>query len=369
MDEYKICIGSHRVGDEELELLKEVVHSKWLTSGVQVEAFEKEFAEFAGVNHAVAMFNGTVALHALYVAMGVGPGIEVIVPSFTFISTATAVLYCGAAPVFADIDPDTFNLDPASAGEKISSCTKVIVPVHYGGQAADMDAFMKLADEYGLNVIEDAAESHGATYKGKSSGSLGDAAIFSFTPTKNITTGEGGMVTTNDGALADELKLLRNHGQSALYRHVRLGFNYRMTEMQAAIGRAQLKKLPAILGRKKEIAQFYEEKLSPIPGIKPPVESGFGIHPYMIYAVKVIESEAGISRDELMSRMEERGIQTRIYFPPAHTQPVFIERGMGDVSLPVTEMVAGQVLCLPCHSKLTDADLLEVTGAIEEALG
>ncbi|MCD6309148.1 MAG: DegT/DnrJ/EryC1/StrS family aminotransferase, partial [Candidatus Eremiobacteraeota bacterium] len=263
----------------------------------------------------------------------------------------------------------TFNLDPDSVKEKITERTGVIIPVHYGGQVADMDRFRELASRYNLRLVEDAAESHGAVYKGKRSGALGDAAIFSFTPIKNMTTGEGGMITTNDKSLADELRILRNHGQSGEYLHVRLGYNYRMTEMQAAIGRAQLKKLPGILKRKNEIAALYREKLTDLPGIIPPKSSGLGTHPYMIYAIRVIEDEAKISRDRLMKFMKDRGIQVKVYFPPVHTQPVFKDRGLGDIYLPVTERISKEILCLPCHGKLTDMEIGEVVDTIKQAIG
>ena len=283
-------------------------------------------------------------------------GDEVIVPSMTFISTATSVLHVGATPVFADIEPDTFNLDPADVARRITPATRAIVAVHYGGQAADLDGLRAVADDAGVPLLEDAAEAHGATYRGRPVGGFGRAAMFSFTPTKNITTGEGGMVTTDDGALAERLRLLRNHGQASRGRHELVGYNWRITEMQAAMGTAQLAKLDSILERKQANARRLTELLTPVPGITTPAVRSECGHVFMLYTLLVDEG-----RDQLRTAMTEQRIETRVYFPPAHQQPIFAP-AVDD--LPVTDEVAGHMLSIPVHAQLPTTDIEAVAAAI-----
>lgn len=347
------------VGEDELAAIAEVFRSGILTDGPATAAFEREFADHHEVEHAVAFASGTVALSAIHLGLGLGPGDEVILPSMTFISTATSVLHVGATPVFADVLPDTFDLDPADVARRITPATRAIVAVHYGGQAADLDGLRAVADDAGVPLIEDAAEAHGATYAGRPVGGFGRAAMFSFTPTKNITTGEGGMVTTDDGELAEHLRLLRNHGQPAPGRHVLVGYNWRISEMQAAMGRAQLAKLPAILERKQANARRLTELLVDVPGVAPPaVRPGCG-HVYMLYTVLVDEG-----RDELQAALAAQRIETRLYFPPAHRQPIFAGAG---ASLPVTEELAAHMLSLPMHARLPAADIEQLAAAVASA--
>ncbi|MCB1014224.1 MAG: DegT/DnrJ/EryC1/StrS family aminotransferase [Acidimicrobiales bacterium] len=346
------------VGDAELDAIADVFRSGILTDGPATAAFEAAFAERHEVDHAVAFASGTVALAAIHLGLGFGPGDEVIVPSMTFVSTATSVLHAGATPVFADIRPDTFDLDPTDVARRITPATAAIVAVHYGGQPADLDGLRAVADDAGVALIEDAAEAHGATYHGRPVGGFGRAAMFSFTPTKNITTGEGGMVTTDDGALAERLRLLRNHGQPAPGRHVLVGHNWRLSEMQAAMGTAQLAKLGGILERKRAHARRLSEQLAPLPGITPPVERPDCDHVYMLYTILVDDG-----RDELRDALAERRIETRVYFPPAHLQPIFAGTR---ADLPVTEEVAGHMLSLPVHARLPASDIDEVARAIAE---
>ncbi|MDQ7824050.1 MAG: DegT/DnrJ/EryC1/StrS family aminotransferase [Candidatus Eremiobacteraeota bacterium] len=359
----EIPILAPRVGEEEARAVSEVIMSGRLVEGPKVQAFEEAFAAMAGVRHAVVCFNGTVALHLLWKALGIGPGDEVIVPSMTFISTAVSLLFVGATPVFAEVDRHTFNLDPDDVAKRITARTKAIMPVHYGGQVAMMDELGEIAASRGIMLCEDAAEAAGAYYKGRHAGSFGSGSIFSFTPSKNMTTGEGGMVTTDDPALAAKVRLLKNHGQDREYHHVEMGYNYRMTEMQAAMGLVQLERLKGTLEIKSRNARFYDRALSQIEGVTPPFVAEERNHTYMLYTLLVDEEKAGISRDELAGRLREKGIQAKIYFPPAHLQPVFRELGHREGGLPVTEGLAGQILSLPVHSLLTEEDLQYVVGS------
>jgi len=353
----EISLASPNIGEEEARAVYDVVKTGWLNEGKKVECFENNFAEFIGTKYAIAFFNGTVALHSVLAALNLKPGDEVIVPSFTFISTANSVIFTGAKPVFADIDEKTFNISPDDVNEKISDRTRAIIPVHYGGQAADMKPLCEIADDRNLLVVEDAAEAHGAIYQDKKVGTFGNAGMFSFTPTKNITTGEGGIITTNDEKLSERLRLLKNHGSSSPYHHIILGYNYRMTEMQAAIGIEQLKKLTMIIDVKQKNQEYLTKKLSSIHGLTPPFVPADRKHVYMLYTIKIDEKESGISRDAFMQKLEEKGIMTKIYFPPVHMQPYYKEIGYSNEKLPVTEKIYNSVCSLPCHSKLTKSEL------------
>jgi dTDP-4-amino-4,6-dideoxygalactose transaminase len=353
----EIPLASPNIGKEEAQAAYDVVKSGWLNEGKKVECFENNFADFIGTKHAIAFFNGTVALHSVLAALKLKQGDEVIVPSFTFISTANSVIFTGAKPVFADIDEYTFNMSPDDVNEKISNRTRAIIPVHYGGQAADMKQLCEIADDNNLLMIEDAAEAHGATYHDRKVGTFGNAGMFSFTPTKNITTGEGGIITTNDKKLSGNLRLLKNHGQSSPYHHIILGYNYRMTEMQAAIGIEQLKKLNLIIDLKQKNQEYLTKKLSSVNGLTPPFVPADRKHVYMLYTIKIDEKESGISRDAFMQKLEKKGIMTKIYFPPVHMQPYYKDIGYSNQKLPVTEKIFNSVCSLPCHSKLTKKEL------------
>lgn len=358
-----IRLAKPDVGEEEIEAIGRVLRGHILTNGPETEAFEQEFADYHEAGHGVALANGTVALTAMYAALGIGPGDEVIVPSLTFVSSATSVLLVGARPVFAEVDPEMFNLDPADVIRKVTARTKAILAVHYGGQPADLSELRAIADSSGIPLLEDAAEAHGARYQGRSVGAIGLAGMFSFTPTKNITTGEGGMIVTDDAALAEKLRLLRNHGQTALYQHDLLGNNWRMTEMQAAMGRVQLRKLGAILSRKREVAASLDRGLTKIPGVRPPVVGEQREHVYMLYTVRF---DGGLrARNEVAKLSGERGIETRVYFPPAHRQPIFSGHR---AELPVTDDIAGRILSLPVHSKLTAEEVDRIVATVAEAL-
>jgi perosamine synthetase len=296
----------------------------------------------------------------MLLAEGIGPGDEVIVPSMTFISTATAVCHVGATPVFADIDPATFTLDPAGIPSLVTRRTRAVLTVHYAGQPAALDHLLKVCADHGIPVLEDAAQAAGAAYCGRPVGTFGRSAMFSFTPTKNITTGEGGIVLTNAAATADRLKLLRNHGQRRLYHHEMIGYNWRLTEMQAAIGRVQLRKLDAILTRKRAHASWMTNRLASVPGLTPPAQAVNSAPTHMLYTVLVDGN-----RDAVLSYLVRRGIEARIYFPPVHLQPVFAGRG---IRLPVTEAVADRMLSIPIHSQLSPGELAEIADGLEAAV-
>ena len=356
----RIRLARPYTDEAEVDAVRTVLQSGQLTNGPAVAEFERAFAEMHQVEHAVAMANGTVALAAMYLAEGIGPGDEVIVPSLTFISTATSVVHVGARPVFAEVDPETYNLDPADVARRLTPRTKAIVAVHYAGQSADMAELQAIADDAGVVLLEDAAEAHGATYQGRPVGGWGRSAMFSFTPTKNITTGEGAMVTTHDGDLAARFRLLRNHGQSSLYGHDSLGFNWRLSDIQAAIGRVQLDRLGGILATKTANDARIRSALAAIPGVTPPALRPDRTHTYMLYTLQL---EAG--RDQVLAALRAEGIEARLYFPPAHRQQVF---RADPVRLPVTEHLADRLISIPFHARLAPTELDEVVDALGRAV-
>jgi perosamine synthetase len=355
----RIRLAKPDIGEEEIEAVREVLTSGTLTCGPQAAAFEREFADRHGAAHGVTFCTGTAALAAMLLAEDIGPGDEVIVPSMTFVSTATCVAHVGATPVFADIDPRSFNLDPGEITRLVTSRTRAVMTVHYAGQPGELDQMQKICADHGLLLLEDAAQAAGAEFRGRPVGTFGKSAMFSFTPTKNITTGEGGMVLTGDAPTAERLRLLRNHGQARRYEHVLIGYNWRLTEMQAAIGRVQLRKLDAILARKRENAAWLSRRLAQVPGISPPYQLRHARSPHMLYTCLVQRN-----RDAVLGHLLRRGIEARIYFPPVHLQPIFTDR---HARLPVTEAVAAQMLSIPMHSKLTSGELAQIGDAVQEA--
>ncbi|MDX2678756.1 DegT/DnrJ/EryC1/StrS family aminotransferase [Streptomyces sp. NY05-11A] len=363
----RIRLASPDLGEEECEAVRRVLGSGVLTNGAENEAFGQEFADRHQARFGVTFCTGTAALNAMLLAEGIGPGDEVIVPSMTFVATATSVCHVGATPVFADIDPRTFNLDPASVASRITPATRAVMTVHYAGQPGDLDGLARVCAEAGVPLLEDAAQAAGAEYRGRPVGTFGRSAMFSFTPTKNITTGEGGMVLTDDPGIAERLKLLRNHGQTGLYRHESLGYNWRLTEMQAAIGRVQLRRLDGILRRKQLIAQSLTRRLTGLPGLTTPHQAPDTRGTWMLYTCLL----PGI-RDQVLADLLGQGVEARIYFPPVHRQPVFAERE-GDsgfaAALPVTEAVAQAMLSLPVHHRLTETEVAEIADAVTAAVG
>ncbi|MBK9748033.1 MAG: DegT/DnrJ/EryC1/StrS family aminotransferase [Chloroflexi bacterium] len=352
-----IPISSPQFGEEELALVKEVLESGIIAQGPKVAALEQEFAKLSGTQFAVAVANGTAALHLALLANGIGPGDEVITSPFTFIASANSVLYTGARPVFVDIKEDTFNIDPALIEAAITPRTKAIMPVHLYGLMADMDAIMGIAQRHNLAVIEDAAQAHGATNQGRPAGSFGTGA-FSLYATKNMTTAEGGMVTTNDPAIAERVKLLRAHGMKVRYYHDVLGFNFRMTDMHAALGLAQIRKLPMFNERRRQNAEFLNQHLKRV--VTPHAPEGYG-HVWHQYTIRVTDGD----RDAAVKKLTDAGVGTGIFYPvPVYRQKVYTELGYNQ-SLPVTELVTQQVISLPVHPKLSSADLETIVAAVE----
>jgi dTDP-4-amino-4,6-dideoxygalactose transaminase len=357
-----IHMAKPQIGAEEKQAVLEVLDSGIIAQGPRVKAFEEGFAQMCGVKHAIATSSGTTALHVALLAHGIGNGDEVITSAFTFIASANSILYVGAKPVFVDIDPRTFNLDVSQIEAAITPRTKAILPVHLYGLACDMDPILTLAEKYGLVVIEDACQSHGATYKGKKVGSFGTGA-FSLYPTKNMTSGEGGMITTNADAIDEKSRVIRQHGMRVRYYHDELGFNFRMTDIHAAIGLAQLHKLEQFNAKRQANARFLSENLKGV--VTPYVPEG-QTHVFHQYTIRVPDGK----RDALRNHLQERGVGSEVYYPvPIHKQNFYVKELGYNQSLPETEKAASEVLSLPVHAGLTESDLEAIVAAVNEFMG
>jgi perosamine synthetase len=373
-----IPIAMPTLGDEEWQALREPLESGWLTQGPKVAAFEAAFGERHEVAHAFATTSCTTALHLALAALGVGPGDEVIVPAFTWIATANAAVYCGATPVFADVDRTTYNIDPADVERKATARTRAVVPVHLFGACADVDAVRGvIADR--VAIVEDAACAAGAAYRGRPAGSLGDAAAFSFHPRKSITTGEGGMVTTDDPDLAEVVGRLRSHGAavSEEQRHAGnapyllpafddLGFNYRMTDLQAAVGLVQLRRLDDFIDERARLAARYVAQLSDLPWLTLPETPVGDRHGWQSF-VGVVEDDALLGRNEILAALHEVGIGAR---PGTHAVPDLglyrRRRDPGHDSCPTASELARRTLALPLHNQMTESDIDRVVGALRD---
>ena len=355
-----IPIAKPSIGEEEKRAVQVVLDSGMLAQGPQVSTFEEEFAHYIGVPQAIATSNGTTALHAALVSLGIGEGDEVITSSFSFIATANAITMCGAKPVFIDICEDSFLMNADLIEAAITARTRAIMPVHLFGRAVDMDKVMAIAEKYHLAIIEDACQAHGAMWKGQKVGSFG-VGCFSFYPTKNMTTGEGGMITVRDGELAAGLRKLITHGSSVRYYHEFLGYNYRMTDIAAAIGREQLKKLELFNSARRKNALVLTQKLGKVKGLcVPEVIEG---HVFHQYSVRVVDG-FGLTRDELKNYLTEQGIGNSVFYPvPIHKQKAY--ENYNQLSLPITEKVAQQVLSLPVHPLLSNSEIHTIVEAFE----
>jgi len=378
MPERVIHIARPDTGEEEWRALREPLESGWLTQGPKVAAFEKAFAARHGTRHAIATTSCTTALHLILAAMEIGPGDEVIVPAFTWVATANVVLYCGATPVFVDVDPKTFNMEPARVVEKVGPRTKAIIAVHLFGLCADVDAIAKATP--GIPIIEDAACAAGATYNGRHAGTLGLAAAFSFHPRKSITTGEGGMVTTNDPRIAARANSLRNHGAdlSEEQRHVSpkpyvladfnlLGFNYRMTDMQGAVGLVQLAKMDRYIDERRKWAEFYARELGTLGWLRTPEKPEGSRHGWQSFVCMVDESKAGMTRNDVMERLLQKGVNTRPGTHAVHLLGYYRKRfDLRPDDFPASRDCDRYSMAIPLHNRMSDDDYRHVVRALRE---
>jgi perosamine synthetase len=354
-----IPISKPYIGDAEKQAVMEVLDSGMLAQGPRTAKLEERFAQVCGVKHAVATSSGTTALHIALLASGIGPGDEVITTPFTFIASANSILFTGAKPVFTDVDAATFNLDPKLIERAITPRTKAILPVHLYGYVCDMDALQAVADKHGLKIIEDACQAVGAAYQDKKAGSFG-VGCFSLYATKNIMSGEGGMITTDDDAVAEKCRLLRNHGMKRRYYHDMLGFNFRMTDLCSAIGLAQIDRLEDFTAKRRANAAYLNANITSV--ITPQVKPGYQ-HVWHQYTIRL---DRGRDRNAAVKQLSEAGVGTGVFYPvPAHQQD-YVREIVGDVRLPVAEQLAKEVISLPVHPQLNQSDLDTIVAAVNQ---
>lgn len=367
MNMSRISVAEPKLCGKEREYVLDCIDSTWISSnGKYINAFESSFAEFCGVRHAITTNNGTTALHLALVAMGLKPGDEVLIPTVTYIATANAVRYCGGIPVLVDVCPGTMNIDPVDLSRHITPKTKGIIPVHLYGHPAEMGPIMEFAEANGLFVLEDAAEAHGAKYQGQKVGTFGRCATFSFFGNKIVTTGEGGMVTTNDDELAAKLRLYRGQGMDPNRRYwfPVVGYNYRMTNIQAAIGLAQMENIDQALSERQRLASWYDEALAPLTNrIVLPSEAVWAKQVYWMYNIFLREG-GEVRRDEIMRALDALGIETRPVFYPMHVMPPYEQRG----TFPVADLWAQRGINLPTHQLLTQDDTTRIANALREVI-
>jgi perosamine synthetase len=371
-----IPYGRQCIEEDDIKAVVEVLRSDWITTGPAVKAFEESVAEFSGAEYGVAVSSGTAALHTAVYACGIKAGDEVIVPAMTFAATANAVVFQGATPVFCDVEVDTLLIEPGLVEAKVGPRTKAIIAVDYTGQPCDYNALRKIADKHKLVLIADACHSLGATYKGQKVGTLADLTAFSFHPVKHITTGEGGMVVTNNSRYHQRMAMFRNHGittdhrqraerGSWFYEMVDLGYNYRITDFQCALGTSQLKKLPGWIKRRQEIASRYDRAFKNLGSIKPLATASNVSHVYHLYVIKVL----GMKHDEVFRYLREKGIGANLHYIPVHLHPFYRQRfGTKKGMCPVAEAAYEQILSLPMFPAMTDEDVGIVISAVKEAI-
>lgn len=352
----RIPLAGPVLNGKEREYVLDCIDTGWISAnGKYVNEFERSFAEFCGVKHAISCANGTVALHLPLLAYGIEPEDEIIIPSFTYIATANAIKYCGAKPVLIDCEEDTWNIDPSKVEEKITTKTKGIIVVHLYGHPVDMDPIMKIAKKHNLFVIEDAAEAHGAEYKNKVVGSIGDVGTFSFFGNKIISTGEGGMITTNDSDLAEKMRLLRGQGMDPKKRYwfEVVGYNYRMTNLQAAVGLGQLENISWHLGQRRRVAEAYIEKFAQYNDLftlQP--EMPWAKHSYWMISI-LLTDKVRAKRDNIMQLLEDDGIETRPLFYPMHQMPPYYEES----TYPSADRISSRGFNIPTNATLSDEDI------------
>jgi len=383
MDNF-IKVAEPSVGEEEIEAVAEVLRSGRYVQGPKVKEFEEKFAEYIGTRYAVATNSGTAALHTSLAAARIGTGDDVIVPALTFFSTATSVIHNNAIPIFADVDPETYCLDAGDMEKRITEKTRAVIPVHFYGHPAEMDSVMEIAQAHDLLVIEDAAQAHGAEYKGQKIGSLGNIGCFSFYATKNMTTGEGGMITTNDADIAEKARIIRNHGMTSRDDHTALGYNYRMNEISAAIGLVQLSKLDKLNGIRTKNSMYLLNELRGVEWLNLPRIRPYVKHAFFWCPVRVDEGKLRMKTKDLMAKLRERGVEVRHrYVAPLYKQPVLLKQNAypkkcpfscpfygrkidySQLNCPNAEKIAGKIIGLPNHPNLTQRQLDEVICVIE----
>lgn len=365
-----IPINAPQIGKKEIEAVVKVLESGILTHGLgmgpMVKKFEKEFAKFVEAKHAIAVNSGTAALHLALTAAGIKNGDEVILPSFTFVATAEVIVMAGAKPVFVDIEPETYNISPEKIEKAITKRTKAIIPVDLYGLPANMQPIKEIAEKHGLLIIEDAAQAHGAGYKGKPPGAFADAACWSFYASKNMTTGEGGMITTNHDELAEKMHIIRSHGEKEKYKSIMLGHNYRMPEIQAAIGSVQLEKLPKFLEKRRRNTEKLTAKLKNVEKLKLPTQPQGYQHSWYLYTVKLKNAKEK-ERDEILEKLRRKGIDAQVYYKcPIHLMPYYSK--FGKYRLPQTEKAASQVFSLPVHPGVTEKQAEYISEAVLNVL-
>jgi perosamine synthetase len=376
----KIPYARQCIEEDDVAAVCEVLRSDWLTTGPKVGEFEEALCRLAGARHGVAVSNGTAALHAAMFALGVGPGDEVIVPAMTFAASANCVAFQGGTPVFADVEPGSLLLDPVQVEAKITSRTKAVVAVDYTGHPCDYDALKAITDKHGLALVADACHSLGGAYRGRPVGSLALLNTFSFHPAKHITTGEGGMVTTDDDDLARRLRIFRNHGISSdlqqrqrqgtwFYEMVDLGYNYRLTDFQSALGLSQLRKLPGWVARRQELARRYDQAWADLPTLNLLQVSAEVAHAYHLYVVQLNLEFISGDREVIFQALRERGIGVNVHYLPVHLHPFYRQRfGTGPGWCPVAEAASERILSMPMFSGLTDAEQQYVLETVREVL-
>ena len=377
MTEEFIPYGRQTLDEDDIAAVVEVLRSDWLTTGPEVEAFEEALAKEVGARHAVAVANGTAALHAAMYAAGVGQGDEVVVTPMTFAASANCVIYNGGTPVFADVRGGTLLINPDAVKERITEHTRAIVAVDYAGQPCDYDELRRLADEHELVLVADACHALGASYRGRKVGTLADLSVFSFHPVKHVTTGEGGAITTDDDELAARLRLFRNHGITSdhrqrteqgswFYEMVDLGYNYRISDIQCALGRSQLRKLPEWIRRRKQIAARYDQALAEIDGVDPLVTAPDREHAYHLYVVRL---DSGLDRQAVFAALRDRGLGVNVHYVPVHLHPFYRDRlGTGRGLAPVAEEAYDHMLSLPMFPALTDEQVERVLDTVREVV-
>jgi perosamine synthetase len=375
-----IPYGRQSIDEEDIQAVVEVLRSDWLTTGPKVDEFEGAFANFVGAKYAVAVCNGTAALHAAIYALGIEPGDEVIVPAMTFAATANCVVFLGATPVFADVDPQLLILDPNQVEKKITPRTKAIIAVDYTGHPADYDELSSISKQHGIALVADSCHALGATYKGRPVGSVADLSTFSFHPVKHITTGEGGMITTDDPELAKRMRMFRNHGittdhrqrealGSWFYEMVDLGYNYRLTDFQCALGIRQLRKLPEWLERRREIARCYDEAFAELSAVSPLRVEKDVVHAYHLYVVRLDLKQLQADRADIFTGLRSEGIGVNVHYIPVHLHPFYRKRfGTGPGLCPEAEAAYEQIISLPIYSNMSDASVDEVIKAVHKIL-